>query len=216
MTFFLTSKSDLILILNSSRRYDLCWTHSDCQSCCKRCTTRRFMSTLRWTPSIQPSFLWTTEWRRTLVHRIGSRHVSFSSPLCYWNDCQIINILTVMRHRNVNSAISPCGICRQFLREFCSLDMPILLVPGDYPQQLEPGKAQKPGYTEGGVKETTLGVLLPDSFGPEHLELPRKSWRSSSLSDEGWVATGLNLYISLIPLIVQMYGGNWPLFILSL
>ena len=56
------------------------------------------------------------------------------------------------------------------LREFCSLDMPILLVPGDYPQKLEPGKEQNPGYTEGGVKETTLGELLPDSFGPEQLE----------------------------------------------
>lgn len=70
---------------------------------------------------------------------------------------------------NVGSAISPCGICRQVIREFCSLDMPILLVPGDYPQP------PAPGYSEGGVKETTLGILLPDSFGPEHLELPRKS-----------------------------------------
>lgn len=52
--------------------------------------------------------------------------------------------------------------------------MPILLVPGDYPQQLAPGEERKPGYTEGGVRETTLGELLPDSFGPEHLELPRK------------------------------------------
>ncbi|EDR07355.1 uncharacterized protein LACBIDRAFT_327787 [Laccaria bicolor S238N-H82] len=73
--------------------------------------------------------------------------------------------------RNVGSAISPCGICRQVIREFCSLDMPILLVPGDYPQPPAPGS----GYSEGGVKETTLGILLPDSFGPEHLELPRKS-----------------------------------------
>lgn len=51
--------------------------------------------------------------------------------------------------------------------------MPILLVPGDYPQKLEAEEAQKPGYTEGGVKETTLGALLPDIFGPEQLELPR-------------------------------------------
>jgi len=49
--------------------------------------------------------------------------------------------------------------------------MPILLVPGDYPQKLEPGKQQKFGYTEGGVKETTLGELLPDGFGPDQLEL---------------------------------------------
>lgn len=73
---------------------------------------------------------------------------------------------------NVSSAISPCGICRQVIREFCALDMPILLVPGDFPQ---PPPAPDSGYGEGGVKETTLGILLPDSFGPEHLELPRKS-----------------------------------------
>jgi cytidine deaminase len=53
--------------------------------------------------------------------------------------------------------------------------MPILLVPGNYPQKLEQGEQAMPGYTEGGVKETTLGELLPDSFGPEHLELPRRS-----------------------------------------
>jgi len=57
-------------------------------------------------------------------------------------------------------------MCRQILREFCSDDMPILLVPGDYPQVLEPGEKRKPGYTEGGVKETTMGALLPESFGP--------------------------------------------------
>ncbi|KAF8887028.1 cytidine deaminase [Gymnopilus junonius] len=76
---------------------------------------------------------------------------------------------------NVSSATSPCGICRQVLREFCALDMPILLVPGDYPKQLEPDQEQKPGYTEGGVRETTLDELLPDSFGPEQLELPRRT-----------------------------------------
>ncbi|KAF5361847.1 hypothetical protein D9756_002071 [Leucocoprinus leucothites] len=71
---------------------------------------------------------------------------------------------------NVKSAISPCGMCRQFIREFCANDMPILLVPADYPQE---GKV-KPGSSAGGVVETTLGELLPMSFGPEDLDLPRK------------------------------------------
>ncbi|RDB27680.1 Cytidine deaminase [Hypsizygus marmoreus] len=74
---------------------------------------------------------------------------------------------------DVPAAISPCGLCRQVIREFCALDMPVLLVPGDYPKP-DDGSEKKPGVTEGGVKETTLGELLPDSFGPEHLELPRK------------------------------------------
>lgn len=52
--------------------------------------------------------------------------------------------------------------------------MPILLVPADYPQPLEPGTERKPGYTEGGVLETSIGELLPHGFGPEGLELPRE------------------------------------------
>ena len=57
---------------------------------------------------------------------------------------------------------SPCGICRQVLREFCSLDTPVLLVPGDYP-------AEKNETEQGGVIEETVGGLLPRSFGPEDL-----------------------------------------------
>jgi len=67
---------------------------------------------------------------------------------------------------DVNSAISPCGICRQFIREFCKLEMPILLVPADYSATAKTGE-------KGSVLETTMGDLLPHSFGPEQLELPR-------------------------------------------
>ncbi|EIM80265.1 cytidine deaminase [Stereum hirsutum FP-91666 SS1] len=63
---------------------------------------------------------------------------------------------------DVAQAISPCGICRQVIREFCALRMPVLLVPSDY------------GFNAAAeLKETTVEALLPDSFGPEHLELPR-------------------------------------------
>ncbi|RDX41817.1 cytidine deaminase [Lentinus brumalis] len=68
---------------------------------------------------------------------------------------------------DVKSAISPCGMCRQVIREFCSQAMPILLVPADYEQRLAEGVA------DGGVKETCIGELLPDSFGPEDLDRPR-------------------------------------------
>ncbi|KAJ6557373.1 cytidine deaminase-like protein [Mycena vulgaris] len=74
---------------------------------------------------------------------------------------------------DVPSPLSPCGMCRQVIREFCAADMPILLVPADYPKPLGDESEGKPGITAGGVKETSIGELLPDSFGPEHLELPR-------------------------------------------
>ncbi len=46
---------------------------------------------------------------------------------------------------------SPCGACRQFMREF-GRDLRVLLVTGDT------------------VRETTLSALLPDSFGPDFLQ----------------------------------------------
>ncbi|PIL28385.1 hypothetical protein GSI_09536 [Ganoderma sinense ZZ0214-1] len=68
---------------------------------------------------------------------------------------------------DVASPLSPCGMCRQVIREFCKQQMPILLVPCDYETRLANGEP------DGGVKETSIAALLPDSFGPEDLERPR-------------------------------------------
>jgi cytidine deaminase len=46
---------------------------------------------------------------------------------------------------------SPCGICRQVMREFAA-DMPVYIADG-----------------LGNVRHTTVAQLLPDSFGPEDL-----------------------------------------------
>ena len=51
------------------------------------------------------------------------------------------------------NAGSPCGGCRQVMREFCDDSMPIIL-------------ANEAGEV---VDETDLGELLPRSFGPEAL-----------------------------------------------
>ena len=69
--------------------------------------------------------------------------------------------------RDVADSLSPCGMCRQFIREFCAQNMPILLVPADYYERVKKGEAD-------GILETSIAELLPHSFGPEQLELPRK------------------------------------------
>jgi cytidine deaminase len=65
--------------------------------------------------------------------------------------------------RDVAQPLAPCGICRQVIREFCALKMPILLVPAGY----------NFGGGSGDLLEKTVDELLPHSFGPEDLELPR-------------------------------------------
>jgi len=64
---------------------------------------------------------------------------------------------------DVAAAIAPCGICRQVIREFCPLDMPIFLVHGDWTRDTNDQK----------VFNVTLEKLLPYSFGPEDLEKSR-------------------------------------------
>ena len=51
---------------------------------------------------------------------------------------------------------TPCGGCRQRLREFMPLDAPVHLA----------------GVEEGVMRSVTLGDLLPMSFGPEYLTEP--------------------------------------------
>jgi cytidine deaminase len=51
--------------------------------------------------------------------------------------------------------------------------MPILLVPGNYPNPPEQGSGVHPGMGPDGVLETNIAELLPISFGPEQLEMPR-------------------------------------------
>lgn len=48
--------------------------------------------------------------------------------------------------------IAPCGVCRQVLAEFCTPDFEIIMCRSD-----------------GAYKLATLGELLPESFGRDHL-----------------------------------------------
>ncbi|KAF2498273.1 cytidine deaminase [Lophium mytilinum] len=53
---------------------------------------------------------------------------------------------------DMDAFCSPCGMCRQFLREFCELDMPIFM-----------------HNASGAYEVKTMGELLPLSFGPDAL-----------------------------------------------
>ena len=62
------------------------------------------------------------------------------------------NIVEVVVIGSGNKLCSPCGGCRQRLREFAKLDALIHMC-----------------NIEGHIKTSTLDELLPDSFGPENL-----------------------------------------------
>ncbi|TFK21856.1 cytidine deaminase [Coprinopsis marcescibilis] len=118
----------------------------------------------------------------TIVKGANIENASYGGTICAERTAIVKAVSEGSRHfiglavvTNVPSSISPCGMCRQVLREFCANDMPILLIPGDYPRPLKETEKPENGYTEGGVRETNLAELLPDSFGPEQLELPRNA-----------------------------------------
>lgn len=54
---------------------------------------------------------------------------------------------------------SPCGMCRQFIREFCPSDFPIIMIRTDDSGAIEEYKIYE------------LQDLLPDSFGPDNLQV---------------------------------------------
>ena len=62
------------------------------------------------------------------------------------------NIIEVVVIGSGDILASPCGGCRQRLREFASLNIPIHMC-----------------NINGHLKTLTLAELLPDSFGPENL-----------------------------------------------
>ncbi|EER42408.1 cytidine deaminase [Histoplasma capsulatum H143] len=71
------------------------------------------------------------------------------------------NVENVAGHKNFKAiavatdivpGASPCGMCRQFMREFCPPSFPVYMYGGD-----------------GQYTVKTMGELLPNSFGPNDL-----------------------------------------------
>lgn len=71
---------------------------------------------------------------------------------------------------DIHDFCSPCGMCRQFLREFLALDVPIFMFNKD-----------------GKYIVRTMGELLPLSFGPDVLP-PREQMRKVQEDDKAKTA----------------------------
>ncbi|KAJ7456931.1 cytidine deaminase [Mycena latifolia] len=56
-------------------------------------------------------------------------------------------------------AISPCGLCRQVIAEFCTRDMPVLLVAGSESDVPDAEEIEKLAMS---ARESTVGALVPD------------------------------------------------------
>ncbi|KAE9409288.1 cytidine deaminase-like protein [Gymnopus androsaceus JB14] len=110
----------------------------------------------------------------SIIKGANIENASYGGTICAERTAIVKSVVST---RVVSSGYPRCKrcsislwLCRQVIREFCSQEMPIFMVPADYPQS---DKKSEGDVGKGGVKETCIGTLLPDSFGPEHLELPR-------------------------------------------
>ncbi|PWY98521.1 cytidine deaminase [Testicularia cyperi] len=91
------------------------------------------------------------------------------------------DVIAVAVASDLEGSCSPCGICRQVIRELCSLHTRVLMVGCNWnkdnaasqPDQVQ-DKAGKE-LNEPNVEVVTLEYLLPMSFGPEDLDKPRQS-----------------------------------------
>jgi cytidine deaminase len=92
----------------------------------------------------------------------GANVENAAYPQSQCAEASAIGVLVAAGGRRVTEALviadeslglpSPCGACRQRLREFASLQAPVHLAG-----------------LSGIIRTVTLGDLLPYSFGPEHL-----------------------------------------------
>ena len=69
-------------------------------------------------------------------------------------------VCAVLVMADASEPVTPCGGCRQKLREFAGASLPVLVA-----------------NTLDEVHIFTLGELLPHSFGPDHLSNPTKASR---------------------------------------
>ena len=92
---------------------------------------------------------------------VGCNVENAAYPQSQCAEASAIGNLISQGYKNINEVVvigsgsklcSPCGGCRQRLREFAKLDVPIHMC-----------------NIEGHIKTSTLGELLPDSFEPENL-----------------------------------------------
>ncbi|KAI1962921.1 hypothetical protein LOZ58_002545 [Ophidiomyces ophidiicola] len=92
---------------------------------------------------------------------VGGNVENASYPVGICAEKNVFSTAVVAGHRkfkaaavatNTSPAASPCGSCRQFMREFCPSNFPVYLYDKD-----------------GRYVVRTIEELLPDSFGPDDL-----------------------------------------------